>query len=143
MDTPKVMHTPEPNVTSSHTVDAGSVELVIVDDNVDAADSLAALLTVKGYNTVTLYDASSTLIFSEKKSVQAFILDIGLPDMDGYELLKKLKPKAPNALFIALTGYEQSHDRTLSLTDGFDHYFVKPVNIEKLIRLLNLHKLTE
>ena len=137
MDIPKVTHTSEPEILAPRAADVEKVELVLVDDNIDAADSLAALLNAKGYSVVTLYDASSTLIFSEQKSVKVFILDIGLPDMNGYELLKKLKPKAPNALFIALTGYEQPHDRTVPLTDSFDHYFVKPVNVEKLTSLLS------
>jgi CheY-like chemotaxis protein len=69
---------------------------------------------------------------------QVFILDIGLPDIDGYELARRLRadPATGHALFIALTGYGQAHDRILSKSSGFAHHFVKPMDTDKLRQVL-------
>ncbi len=113
--------------------------LVIVDDNVDAAESLASLLTVDGHRVTVLEDGASTLVYAAAHPPQAFILDIGLPDMDGYQLARSLRarPENSNAVFIALTGYGQAHDRVLAKAAGFDHHFVKPVDWQELSRALS------
>ena len=69
---------------------------------------------------------------------QVCILDIGLPEMDGYELARRLRAdlRPQHATFIALTGYGQASDRMLSQAAGFDHHFVKPVDIDMLGRVL-------
>ena len=113
------------------------VRLMIVDDNTDAARSLASLLESDGHTAVVAEDGRGALEFSELGSIQVFILDIGLPDMDGYELARRLRadPVTRGALLIALTGYGQGHDRVLSKAAGFDHHFVKPVDTEVLTQL--------
>ncbi len=114
-----------------------AITLLIVDDNVDAAESLAALLQVEGHHVTVMEDAASTLAY-EGDAPQAFILDIGLPDMDGYELARRLRsrPENAHALLIALTGYGQAHDRVLAKAAGFDHHFVKPVDWRHLAQVL-------
>ena len=114
------------------------MELVIVDDNVDAAESLAALLKMEGHDVTVLEDGASTLAYAARTAPQAFILDIGLPDMDGYQLARKLRAQSgsANAVFIALTGYGQAHDKVLAKAAGFDHHFVKPVDWPELARAL-------
>lgn len=70
---------------------------------------------------------------------QVFILDIGLPDIDGYELVRRLRAlQGPRpALYLALTGYGQAHDRVLSRSAGFDHHFVKPVDMRALVAVID------
>src|SRR4030095_4261263 len=104
------------------------------DDNVDAAESLAVLLEAQGHHVRVESHPVQALASAKTDPPQVFILDIGLPEMDGYELARRLRadPATGRALFIALTGYGQAHDRTLSRSVGFDHHFVKPVDTEKL-----------
>jgi CheY-like chemotaxis protein len=118
--------------------EAMPVRLMIVDDNVDAAASLAILLESQGHRVTVRDDALGALEQARIDPPDAFILDIGLPDMDGYELARRLRadPRTGQALLIALTGYGQPHDRILSRAAGFDHHFVKPVDIAKLTAAL-------
>jgi CheY-like chemotaxis protein len=111
---------------------------MIVDDNLDAAQSLAALLEACGHQVTVLEDADSALMAVVDMRIQAFILDIGLPGMDGYELARRLRadPATASAVIIALTGYGQAHDRILTKAAGFDHHFVKPIDIEQLAKVL-------
>ena len=68
-----------------------------------------------------------------------FVLDIGLPDIDGYELVRRLRAlqAGRSALYLALTGYGQAHDRVLSRSAGFDHHFVKPVDQRALVAVID------
>ena len=118
--------------------ESGPLHLMIVDDNLDAAQSLAALLESCGHHVTVLEDAGSALMAIVDIRVQVFILDIGLPGMDGYELARRLRadPATANAVIIALTGYGQAHDRVLTKAAGFDHHFVKPIDIEQLAKVL-------
>ena len=111
---------------------------MIVDDNQDAAFVLGALLETTGHEVFVYDNAESALTATTDHDVQVFILDIGLPDMDGYELARRLRANVKTAgkLLIALTGYGQAHDRVLSKTAGFDYHFVKPVDYAQLSRVL-------
>ena len=117
---------------------ARSLRLMIVDDNVDAAQSLASLLEAKGHQVIVADDAESALAHAGIDTVQAFILDIGLPEIDGYELARRLRtrPQTAGAVLIALSGYGQAHDRVLSKAAGFDHHFVKPSDVSALTAIL-------
>jgi CheY-like chemotaxis protein len=117
---------------------AHPLRLMIVDDNLDAASSLAALLDAKGHRVTVKETAISALKAARKGEHQAFILDIGLPDMDGYELARCLRANksTADATIIALTGYGQAHDRVLSKAAGFDHHCVKPINVQQLDNIL-------
>ncbi|NNG22517.1 response regulator [Massilia sp. ML15P13] len=108
--------------------------VMIVDDNVDAAESLAVLLEAQGHQVAVQSHPHDAIAAAKQDPPQVFILDIGLPEMDGYELARRLRadPATGQALFVALTGYGQAHDRILSRSVGFDHHFVKPVELEKL-----------
>jgi len=119
-------------------LEAGPLNLMIVDDNLDAAQSLAALLEACGHQVTVMEDAGSALMAVVDIRVQAFILDIGLPGMDGYELARHLRadPSTTGAVLIALTGYGQAHDRVLTKAAGFDYHFVKPIDIEQLGKVL-------
>lgn len=115
------------------------VTLMIVDDNLDAARSLAALLEAVGHKVTVCEDGRKALEAIAQDVPQVFILDIGLPDINGYELARRLRanPVTSNALMIALTGYGQEHDRMLSKAAGFNHHFVKPIDTLKLASILS------
>jgi PAS domain S-box-containing protein len=119
---------------------AAPVSIMIVDDNVDAAESLAALLEAQGHRINVQLHPLAAIPAARLDPPRLFILDIGLPDIDGYELARRLRadPLHRDALFIALTGYGQAHDRTLSRSAGFDQHFVKPMDTDKLGELLAL-----
>lgn len=115
-----------------------SVRIMIVDDNLDAAETLATLLEAKGHQITVQSDPKSALKYALQHPPEVFILDIGLPEMDGYELARRLRgcPETANACFIALTGYGQAHDRVLSRSAGFDHHFIKPMDTDQLVRIV-------
>jgi CheY-like chemotaxis protein len=117
--------------------DARPLAVTIVDDNADAGHSLAVLLRAHGHAVRVHEDAAATLQANDA-GTQVFILDIGLPDMTGYELARRLrrKPAHAHAVFVALTGYGQERDRELSRQAGFDYHLVKPVEIGKLTQIL-------
>jgi CheY-like chemotaxis protein len=117
---------------------AEPVPLMIVDDNVDAARTLASLLEAKGHQVTVMANARSALDDSVRKPLPLYILDIGLPDIDGHELARRLRAFSPTsgAVLVALTGYGQVHDQAMALAAGFDHHFVKPIDIAALDRIL-------
>jgi len=112
--------------------------ILIVDDNNDAADSLAELLRDVGHEVAVAYSPVAALAVVEAFRPEVAVLDIGLPVMDGYELAARLRsnPVTANCLLIALTGYGQSHDRIRSEEGGFRHHLVKPVDIVQLFKLV-------
>lgn len=114
--------------------------ILIVDDNVDAATTLCDMLQLIGHTVATAHDARGALArAADGGPWDAVILDLGLPDMTGYELAGRLRqlPAARQSVFIALTGYGQAQDRAISLASGFDHHLVKPANIALLVGLLS------
>jgi CheY-like chemotaxis protein len=111
----------------------------VVDDNADAATSLGELLEALGHEVSVRFDGKSALADVAAFVPEVLVLDIGLPDMDGYELARRLRaePATGQARYLALTGYGQAHDRTLARVAGFDHHFVKPVDIVALQAVLD------
>jgi CheY-like chemotaxis protein len=103
--------------------------IVVIDDNQDAAESLAMLLRLKGHDVQIAYDGPSGLALALDGAPDCVLVDIGLPGMDGYEVAKRLRSRDGNGrtLLIALTGYGQQEDRARSQQAGFDHHLVKPV----------------
>ena len=114
------------------------LRLMVVDDNLDAAQSLADLLSLDDHQVLVKEDATSALAAEGKDAVQVFILDIGLPVINGYDLARRLRadPATAKAVLIALTGYGQAHDRVLTKSAGFDHHFVKPLDLDQLATVL-------
>jgi PAS domain S-box-containing protein len=116
--------------------------ILIVDDNADAAQSLAEILRALGNQAAVAHDPRDALALAEKDWPEVFILDIGLPDIDGYALARRLRAMAEAdrargpALYLALTGYGQAHDKVLSKAAGFDRHFFKPVDLEALLAAL-------
>ena len=122
----------------SGTLAAAARRLVVVDDNIDAAQSLAMLLEASGHAVTVFETARAALDMATKLKPDALILDIGLPDMTGYDLARRLRamPELDGVLLIALTGYGQAGDREESKAAGFDHHLVKPADPRRLEALL-------
>jgi PAS domain S-box-containing protein len=115
-----------------------ALRLMVVDDNTDAAYMLQLLLEGSGHQVVVEHDALAALERARDERFDAFLLDIGLPRMEGRELARRLRRSDANsgAVLVAVTGYGQQGDRASALESGFDHYFVKPVDAEKLLEVL-------
>jgi PAS domain S-box-containing protein len=112
--------------------------ILIVDDNVDGADSLAMLLEEVGHETHKAHDGVAALDMAEHVRPDVVLLDIGLPRLNGYEVCQRLRerPWAEQLMIVALTGWGQEEDRQRSLDAGFDNHMVKPVDHNHLTRLL-------
>jgi signal transduction histidine kinase/ActR/RegA family two-component response regulator len=120
------------------------LRVMIVDDNVDGAVSLSLFLEAAGgHHVCTYYDGGAALAWAGSEAPDVLILDIGLPDISGYELARRLRalPALDEALFIALTGYGQPQDRQLALEAGFDHHLSKPADPQYVLELLRLPRL--
>ena len=108
--------------------------ILIVDDNVDAAESLAMLLRLDGHETATVFSGAEALRAVEELKAELVFLDIGLPGMDGYEVARRLRMsqsiECPR--LIALTGYGQAADRDRALAAGFAAHLTKPVDLQLL-----------
>lgn len=113
--------------------------VLVVDDNVDAASTLGQLLTTLGAEVRVVNSGASALEAVGDFHPDAVLLDIGMPDMDGYEVARRLRAIPSNAkmLLIALTGWGQDQDRKHSSAAGFDHHIVKPPDLPRLIRLIS------
>ncbi len=117
--------------------------VLIVDDNEDAALMLAEALAADGHDTRTAFDGPTALDLAKTFRPEVALLDIGLPVMDGFELARLLNgtPGESRIRLVAVTGYGQEHDRLRSESAGFDAHLVKPVDIDRLSRLVR--ELTE
>ncbi|MCE9562145.1 MAG: response regulator [Planctomycetes bacterium] len=115
-----------------------SLRVLVVEDNVDAADSLSMLLRLYGHEVEVARTGPTALEMASASRPDVVLLDIGLPGMDGYQVAERLRerPEFKSVTICALTGYTPSEsDRLRHQESGFDHYFVKPVSLEKLSEL--------
>jgi signal transduction histidine kinase/ActR/RegA family two-component response regulator len=114
------------------------LSIVIVDDNADAADMLSMYLGSVGHQLHVAYKGQEGLALAQEVAPDVLLLDIGLPDIDGYQLAQQIRalPQTAHATLIALTGYGQESDRERSIAAGFDHHLTKPVDVAALLRLL-------
>jgi CheY-like chemotaxis protein len=115
-----------------------ALKVLVVDDNVDAADSIALLLTIDGFNAQSVHGAVAALDTVNSFKPDVVLLDIGLPVMDGYEVARRLRSSIPIAQMriVALSGYGQQADRERAARAGFDDYLVKPVEPTVLSQFL-------
>ncbi|MBO9515899.1 MAG: response regulator [Variovorax sp.] len=114
---------------------AESRRVLVVDDNLDAAAGIEALLRLDGHEVRLAPDGEQALVALAALRPDVVILDIGLPKIDGYEVARRMRgmPEGRGALLIALTGYGQSEDRQAALAAGFDRHFVKPADAGQLL----------
>ncbi|MFN2329943.1 MAG: CheR family methyltransferase [Chromatocurvus sp.] len=137
-------HKPDPEPVPSAEMDEAGLSsgahkrVLVVDDNRDAADSMALVLEVAGHEVRRAYKAQKALDIAAKFSPEVILLDIAMPDMDGYALAEKLRqrPETASALLIAVTGYGQENDRSRSREAGMDHHLIKPVDSTALLKLV-------
>ncbi|WP_051971337.1 ATP-binding protein [Massilia sp. 9096] len=117
---------------------ARALRLLVVDDNVDAAATLGMLLEACGHEVAVEHESPRALERARSLRPDAALLDIGLPEMDGNELARRLRldPATSAIVLIAVTGYGQEQDRRNALEAGFDHHLVKPVDLDRLAGLL-------
>jgi CheY-like chemotaxis protein len=113
-------------------------KILVVDDNADVAEGLREILESAGHTAVVATGSVQALALGSAVAPDVVISDIELPVMDGYELALHLRarPELSNTLFIALTGYGQAHDPRHSRESGFQYHLVKPVDIDRLLKIV-------
>jgi two-component system, chemotaxis family, CheB/CheR fusion protein len=133
--------TPGPSVERPPTT---SHRILIVDDNRDAATSLAVLLRITGNETHTAHDGLEAVEVAAAFRPEVVLLDIGLPKLNGHDACRRIReqPWGKDMVLVALTGWGQDEDRRLSKDAGFDHHMVKPVDFAELMSLLAESKVT-
>ena len=133
------------SVPAGETVGTGALggqparRVLLVDDNVDGAMMLGMLLEASGHTVTVVHSAAMALASVEQQTYDVCLLDIGLPEMDGNELARRLRlhPRASGSMLVAITGYGQETDRQNTTAAGFDHHLIKPVDSHKLLALLS------
>jgi signal transduction histidine kinase/ActR/RegA family two-component response regulator len=115
-----------------------SHDILVVDDNRDAADSLAELLKIMGHNVKTVYDGEQGLAVSRDFRPALIFLDLGMPGMNGYEVARQLRltPELQSVVLVALTGWGQEKDKRETSEAGFDHHLIKPPDITDLRKVI-------
>lgn len=128
------------NVTDARKVAAPACRVLVVDDNVDAARTMAMLLELEGYQVECAFDGQQALDCARDRPPDALLLDIGLPRLDGLEVARRLRAQpgeaARNRLLVAVSGYGREQDRAQALQAGFNLHFTKPADPEKLLDVL-------
>jgi signal transduction histidine kinase len=119
--------------------EAGGRKVLIVDDNIDALESLAILLEMEGFSVRTASDGITALDMAAQSPPDVAVLDIGMPGLNGYELARRIRaqPWGSDMLLIALTGWGQADDQARALDAGFDRHATKPVDPARLQELMN------
>jgi CheY-like chemotaxis protein len=114
------------------------MKILIVDDNVDSAESLALLLSLGGHETHVAHDGVAAISEAARLSPDVMLLDIGLPKLDGFEVCRRVRqePWGRGIGMVALTGYGQERDREESISAGFDRHMVKPIDFDVLMKTL-------
>jgi signal transduction histidine kinase/CheY-like chemotaxis protein len=113
-------------------------KILVVDDNVDAADTLQSLLALDGFEVTAAYDGVAAVAQIRTAQPDAVVMDIGMPGMDGYDAARLIRqqPGGSAIVLIALTGWGQPIDRQRASLAGFDHHLVKPVDYDLLMKCL-------
>ena len=111
--------------------------ILVIDDNADAADSLAMLLQVRGDDVRIAHDGAEALEAERAFHPDVLLLDIGMPKMSGYEVARRIREvRGMGVLIIAITGWGQEEDRVRAREAGFNYHFAKPVDFEMLLDLI-------
>jgi len=118
---------------------ATPLRILLVDDNVDAAEIMGVLLESLGHQVRTARDGVSGVQMARRFRPDLILLDVGLPTMNGYEAARYLReqPETEHVVLVALTGYGQPEDRRRSQEAGFDLHVLKPLGMDSLLEILN------
>ena len=124
---------------SSKPAAAKICQILLIEDNIDANETLKLLLESSGNMITSTFDGPSGLAMARKIPFDIIICDIGLPGINGHEVVKQLRmvPTARKPYFIAISGYNLSDDRSNAIEAGFDHYLVKPIAVDVLTTLIS------
>lgn len=134
---PTIPMLPETNEEPQKQPAAGKRKILIVDDNKDISDSLNRLLSYLGHETAVANNGKEALFAAKNLKPDIVLLDIGLPDMSGYEVAEGLREKYGTAVkIVALTGYGQEKDKTIAKEAGFDYHLTKPVSIADINQVI-------
>jgi two-component system, chemotaxis family, CheB/CheR fusion protein len=136
------LKTPEVEATTDVPVPGAGLKILVVDDSRDAADTCAMLLELSGHHVQTAYTGQRALELAETFRPHVLLLDIGLPDFDGYQLAKKIRTSSwgRGTVLVAVTGWGQEQDRRRAFEAGFDHHLTKPIaadTVESLLQSLS------
>ncbi len=140
---PRAVVVPYPSATNSGQPKpsgaAPPARILLADDNRDAADSMAMLLELNGHEVIVAYSGSQALQLGRQHRPDVAVLDIGMPDMSGYEVARTARAEewGRNIFLIALTGWGQAEDKEKARAAGFDKHLTKPVDPDKVHELLN------
>ena len=128
----------EVDLATAAEVDLGGVRVLVVDDNIDAGESIALILRQLGAEVRVLSNGISALEAFEEFAPAVAILDIGMPGMNGYEVARRIRsrPGGATVRLLALTGWGQEDDRRRAREAGFDHPLVKPAELGLLVSLV-------
>ncbi len=115
------------------------LDVLVVDDNADAADSLSLLLSIAGHRVHTAYDGADGMALAERTRPRVLLLDLGMPAMDGFEVARRVRATdwGRHAYIAAISGWGQAIDKQRSREAGFDAHLVKPLDLQQLQRLLS------
>lgn len=127
----------KPHEAQASSRQPGQRRVLIVDDNHDAADSLAELVNLFGHNVEVAYDGPSALRQARTRAPDVVLCDIGLPGMDGYEVARRLRAQQRSVQLVAVSGYAQAADLAQARAAGFDHHIAKPPQPDEIRRLLS------
>lgn len=111
--------------------------VLLIEDNVDVCDTLKGFLTLDAHTVTAAYDGMAGLALAQQGGFDVLICDIGLPGLDGLEVIRRLRAGGGTMFAIALSGYGQAQDRANALAAGFDEYLVKPVRPDSLLELIS------
>jgi CheY-like chemotaxis protein/two-component sensor histidine kinase len=123
---------------SSTSTVTGVCRVLVVDDNDDSAQTMAMMLELGGIKAKIAHDGAAALRVADEFRPHVVLLDIGLPEMDGFEVARRMRqtPELSSAILVAMTGYGQEEDRRRTADAGFAHHLVKPVDPEALKRVI-------
>jgi CheY-like chemotaxis protein len=128
----------EPPRMEPATLNLSGQAILVVDDNHDAADSLAALLSMYGADVEVVYNGADALRSVARRAPSLLFVDIGMPSMNGFEVARRIRgtPAGAALPLVALTGWGQDHDRQAAFAAGFNHHMTKPPDSARLEALL-------
>jgi CheY-like chemotaxis protein len=118
-----------------------SIRVLVVDDNRDAAETLAVLMRLEGHTVAIAFDGATALSEAARSQPQVVLLDIGMPGMNGYEVARELRAReaTKSTVIVAITGYGQPEDRARAAEAGFTDHLTKPIAAEKLFAVVKSH----
>lgn len=118
--------------------DAAPLKVLVVDDNVDSAQSMGLLLQLEGHQVECAHDGAQALERATIFAPDVVLLDLELPEVNGYEVARALRgrPEGAGLLLIAISGFGRDRDRAAALDAGFDYHLTKPADPDEVIRLV-------